>query len=234
MNKNDYTLSRKIYPYCTISKYIKKAKLLGYNDLKIVFSFLNARLLVSLLLFIFLFLIVDFNLVLAPIITILFYIGFGYYMFDYRIQKRARNLERDAIYFFEVLTLTLESGKSLVQGLKLTVANIDNELSKEFASTLREVDYGKSFHEALTDFRMRMPSDIIQNVILNIAEAYNSGGNITNTLRKQVSYIQNKRVMEIKSVINKIPIKISVVSVFLFIPLILLMILAPVILEYFG
>lgn len=234
MNKNNYTLARKIYLHKTISKYTKKARLLGYKDLKVVFSFLNARLLISLLLFVYFFITVDLNYVVAPIVTILFYVCFSYFVFDYRIDKRAKSLEKDAIYFFEVLTLTLESGKNLVQGLKLTIDNVDGELSKEFANTIREIDYGKSFHDAFTDLRMRMPSDIIQNVILNITEAYSSGGNITSTLRKQVDYIQNKRVMDIKAVINKIPIKISVVSVFLFIPLVLLLILAPVILEYFG
>ena len=233
MNKNDYALARRIYRFKTISKYMRKAKLLGYQDLKVVISFLNVRLLISLLLFGYFFIFFDLNYIVALLIMLIFYYGFSYYMFDYRIKKRAKNLEKDAIYFFEVLALSLEAGKSLIQGLRLTVSSVDSELSNEFANIIREIDYGKSFHDALTDLRLRMPSDIIQNVILNITEAYISGGDITSTLRKQVDYIQNKRVMDIKAVINQIPIKISVVSVFLFIPLVLLLILAPVILEYF-
>lgn len=234
MNKNDYALARRIYRFQTISKYKKKAEMLGYKDLKVVIRFLNSRLLISLLLFSYFFIFSDWNYMVAPVITITFYYAFPYYMFDYHIQKRAKSLEKDAIYFFEVLTLSLEAGKNLIQGLKLTVSSVDNELSKEFANTIREIDYGKGFHEALTDLRMRMPSDIIQNVILNLTEAYSSGGDITSTLRKQVDYIQNKRVMDIKAVINQIPIKVSVVSVFLFIPLVLLLILAPVILNLLG
>lgn len=233
MKKNDYALARRIYPYQTICKYTKKAKFLGYKDIKVVFSFLNARLLISLLLFSYFFIVSDWNYIVAPLITILFHYFFSYFIFDYHIQKRAKNLEKDGIYFFEVLTLSLEAGKSLVQGLKLTVSSVDSELSNEFKKTLREIDYGKSFHDAFKDLRTRIPSDMIQNVILNITEAYSSGGNITSTLRKQVDFIQNKRVMDIKTVINQIPIKISVVSVFLFIPLVLLLILAPIILEYF-
>lgn len=233
MNKNSYALARRIYRYQTISKYVKKARLLGYKDEKIVFHFLNTRLLISVLLFSYFFIFSDLNHVVAPVVTIVFYNAFSYFMFDYQIQKRARRLEKEAIYFFEVLTLSLEAGKSLIQGLKLTVSSVNNELSHEFASAIREMDYGKSFHDALTDFRNRIPSDSIQNVILNITEAYTSGSDITNALRNQVDYIQNKRVMDIKATINQIPIKISVVSVFLFIPLILLLILAPVILEYF-
>lgn len=233
MDKNNYLLARRFYRFKTISKYMKKAKMLGYKDLKVVISFLNTRVLIDLLLVGYFLIFSKLNFIIALLIIILFHYGFSYYMFDYRIQKRAKSLEKDAIYFFEVLTLSLDAGKSLVQGLKLTVANVESELAKEFSVALREMDYGKSFHDALTDLRMRMPSDIIQNVILNIVEAYESGVDITKALRKQVDYIQNKRVMDIKSVINQMPIKISVVSVFLFIPLVLLLILAPVILEYF-
>lgn len=233
MDRNNYILARKIYSVKTLSNYMNKAKMLGYKDLKVVISFLNARLLIEFLLVGYFLVFSSLNNIIALLVIVLLHYGFSYYMFDYRIERRAKNLEKDAIYFFEVLTLSLDAGKSLVQGLKLTVDNVDNELSNEFMASIREMDYGKSFHDSLTDLRMRMPSDIIQNVILNIMEAYESGVDITKTLRKQVDYIQNKRVMDIKAVINQMPIKISVVSVFLFIPLVLLLILAPVILEYF-
>lgn len=235
MKKDMYLLSRKIYRYQTITNYQRKAEQLGYSKIdKFVFSFLNARLGFSILLFCFTFLIWNNNPILAFLTAILFYYGFTYYLFDYRISKRARKLEKEAIYFFEVFALSLESGKSLIQGLKLTVSNVDNELSKEIGKSIREIDYGKSLPEAFTDLRVRIPSNIVQNVMLNIVEAYTSGGNIVITLRKQIDFIQNKRITDLKTEMNKIPIKISIVSVFLFIPLILLLILAPVILEYFG
>ena len=41
-------------------------------------------------------------------------------------------------------------------------------------------------------------------------------------------------LLEVKARISKVPIKISVISVFFFIPLILLIILGPVILGYIG
>lgn len=234
MKRQEHLLARRLYRYSTISKYQKKARLLGYQDCDtFVFSFLNARLIISILLFGYFFITSDWNYIIAPLITILFYFVFSYYIFDYRIHKRARKLEKEAIYFFEILTLSLESGKTLIQGLRLTGANIDSELALEIKQTIKEIDYGKSFYEAFTDLRRRIPSDSIQNVILNLTEAYDSGGNITATLRRQVDFIQNKRVMDLKQQMNQIPIKISVVSVFLFIPLILLLILAPVILEYF-
>lgn len=235
MKKDMHLLSRKIYRYQTITYYQRKAQLLGYQEVdKFVFSFLNARLGFSILLLCLNFLLWNDNYIVAPFITIFFYYGFTYYLFDYRISKRTQKLEKEAIYFFEIFALSLESGKSLIQGLKLTVSNIDSELSKEIGKSVREMDYGKSLPEAFMDLRRRIPSNIVQNVMLNIVEAYTSGGNIVITLRKQIDFIQNKRVADLKTEMNKIPIKISIVSVFLFIPLILLLILTPVILEYFG
>jgi len=229
--KNDFIYY--IYRLKTIDKYKNKQKLLGYSDRNIN-TFLYNRLLISIIVFLITLIILNFNIIITSIITIVFYNLFSYYSYDYQISKRAKNLEKDAIYFFEILTLSIESGKNLIESMKVTIKNIDNELSNEFKTTLKELEYGKSFHDSFTDLKNRIPSDNIQNVILNIIEAYTSGGNITSTLRKQINFIQNKRVMDIKSKINQIPIKISVVSVFLFIPLILLIVLAPVILEYFG
>ena len=128
----NYDLERKIYRYKTITKYQEKAKMLGYQDTsKVVFSFLNKRLLFTFLLFCFVLLFSSYSYLVAPIVSILFYNLYAYFYFDYRIIERGKSLERDAIYFFEVLTLSLESGKTLVQSLKLTTSCIDSELSNE-------------------------------------------------------------------------------------------------------
>ena len=45
------------------------------------------------------------------------------------------------------------------------------------------------------------------------------------TMYNQVDYLRERRKMEVKALISKVPTKISVISVFFFIPLILLIIL---------
>ena len=50
----------------------------------------------------------------------------------------------------------------------------------------------------------------------------------------QVDYLREKRIMEVKSKMSKIPTKISIISVFFFVPLILLIILGPAVLSYLG
>ena len=82
---------------------------------------------------------------------------------------------------------------------------------------------------------MRIPSDTINNVILNITQSSIFGNSILESLNNQLDYLKEKRLLEIKAEITKLPTKISVISVLFFIPIMLLIILAPVLLEFiFG
>ena len=147
---------------------------------------------------------------------------------------RSKRLDNEAIYFFEVLTLSLQTGRNLAEAISMTTNSIDSELSNEFKEALRETKYGKSLTESLNDMQKYIPSDNINNIILSLTQANMYGSSIIDTMQNQVDYLREKRIMEVKSAISKIPVKISVISVFFFIPLILLIILGPVLLNYLG
>ena len=59
------------------------------------------------------------------------------------------------------------------------------------------------------------------------------GNSIIDNLYSQIDYLREKRKLEVKGRISKVPIYISVISVLFFVPLLLLIILGPVILNYF-
>ena len=50
----------------------------------------------------------------------------------------------------------------------------------------------------------------------------------------KIDYLREKRKMEVKAKIAKLPVKISVISVIFFVPLMLLIILGPIILSYIS
>ena len=99
---------------------------------------------------------------------------------------------------------------------------------------LLETKFGKSLTESLVDMQKNIPSDNINNIILALTQANIYGSSIIETMYNQIDYLREKRKMEVKSAISKVPTKISIVSVFFFIPLILLIILGPVIVKYIG
>ena len=222
-----------IYRDKTIKNIEKKIRLLGVNVKYNAISFMNLRILSSIILFFVVLYLVDFGYIVAPIIVYLYYTFLPNLYFDSKIKKRSRELDYDAMYFFEILALSLESGKNLITALKSTSNSIDSSLSLEFREVIREVDLGKSLDEALDDLKTRIPSSTVNNIILNIRESNLFGNNIIDTLYNQIDYIREKLVLEQRAYIAKLPLKISIISVIFFIPLLLLLILGPVILNYF-
>ncbi len=230
MMRKEFPLARKVYTKKSIEKTKSKVEMLGiYNKIDPI-VFLNIRLITTIILFfVLLYLVPDYGYIYAPLMSVLYYLGIYYIVIDYRIKKRISKLEAEAVNFFEVLTLSVETGRDLKSALEITCDNIDSELSNEFKKTLNEMNYSKSLDEALDDMRKRIPSDNINNIILNISQTNIFGGNIIDTMYNQIDFLADKRIQSIRGQIGKLPIKISILSVIFFIPLMLLIVLGPII-----
>ena len=229
--KKERRLVYKIYQKKTIERIESKIKLLGINCNYNVIDLLNLRLLASVIIFIFLLVFTKQGYLWAPIATVIFYIASEKIVLDYQIKIRTKKLEDEATFFFEVLGLTLESGRNLKAALDMTAKNINSELSSEFKKTLGEIKLGKSFTESLESMKERIPSDSINNIILSLMQSSVYGSSITESLNNQLEYIREKKLLAVKAEITKLPTKISVISVVFFIPIMLLVILSPVIVE---
>ena len=227
-------ISKNIYSKYSLNDIESRMRLLGKNSRDEVLKFLNIRLITSILIFFVILYFVDWGYILGPIFIILYYIFLPNITIDRKIKKRREKLENEAMYFFEILSLSLESGNNLYNAIKVTSDNIDSELSEEFKKMMIDIEYGKSFDEAITNMKERIPSDTINNILLNIRESNMFGNSIIGTLNNQLDYLRESKILETKAYISKIPIKISVISVVFFIPLLLLLILGPVLINYLG
>lgn len=221
----------KIYRKKTIEKISKKCKFLGVNSKLSPYKFLNYRLTLTIVTFIIFFIFSSKGYIYAPILSIVMYFGCEYYL-DNKIKKRSEKLNYEAIFFFQVLVLTLESGKNLEGAIRLTCKSIESELSDEFKKTLNEIKLGKSLIDSLESMKSRIPSEEINTVLLNIKQSTIFGNNIIDSLNNQIEYLRDKKLLTIKSKINKMPMKISVVSVIFIIPIVLLLVLGPVIVNF--
>lgn len=232
MNKEE--LVRKIYSNKYVDRQIKKIKLLGNGNKINIYDLILARLISAIVLFIIIMYVFRYGYILAPCVVILYYFLFNKITLDDKLKKRTMKLESEAMHFFEVLTLSLETGRNLVESIDVTTSNVSGILSLEFKETIREVSFGKSLTEALTDMQLRIPSDTINNIILSLTESNLYGNSIIKNLYNQIDFLREKRIMEVKGRISKVPVLISVISVLFFIPLLLLLIIGPIILEYLG
>lgn len=223
-----------IYRQEDILKLEKKLKLFGISRKFSTDSFLNIRFFTTLSLFIFLFLFIDNGFIIGPILSLIYYYGFTYLLLDKPLKTRGITLEHDSFYYFEVLTLSLESGRNLELAIEASCEFIESEISHEFRETLYQIKFGKSLPEALDEMKARIPSDAVNNIIANVMQSSVFGNSILDTLYNQLDFLREKRVMDIKAEISKIPTKISALSVIFFVPLILLLIIAPLVIDYIA
>lgn len=226
--------TRSIYSKRQIKRINDKINLLGVSSKYSTLSFLNIRLITSIMIFLLILINYKYGYIFSIVITILYYYFFEKVLLDAKINERRRKLDIEAIYFFEVLTLSLQTGRNLAEAISITINSVDSELSLEFKEALRQTKFGKSLSESLTDMQGKIPSDNINNIILALTQANIYGSSIIDTMYNQVDYLREKRKMEVKAMISKVPTKISIISVFFFIPLILLIILGPALITYIG
>lgn len=230
--KKKKSFINRIYRQKDIEKINSKIEQFGVSKKFTTEYFMNFRLLTSIMIFLISFFTIDNGPILSPIITVLWYILVNYFMIDLPLRKRERKLNNESYYYFEVLTLALESGRNLENAIKMACKYIDSEISSEFKETLKQVNYGKSLAESLSLMSNRIPSLTINNIILNMQQSNLFGNSIIETMYNQLDFLKDKQIMDIKAQINKIPNKISIFSVLFFIPLILLIILGPVLIEF--
>lgn len=234
MARKKHQMVRKIYRECDIVKYDAEIEMLGNEARFDSITFLNARLLTTMIVFLLVLYNTKVGYIYAPFVSILYYYLFHYFLLSRPLKKRAKRLDHQALYFFEILTLTLESGRNLENSLEVTCFNVDSEISNEFRRALFDMKFGKTLIEALEDMKRRIPSETINNIILNITQTDVFGSSILDTMYNQIDFLRDKQVLEIKGEINKIPNKISVISVLFIVPLILLLILGPFFISFLG
>jgi tight adherence protein C len=230
MNRQEFI--KKIYSKSYIDKIIKKVNLLGYSDNTDPYNFLISRLISLVLVFCICLYAFSYGYLIAPIATVIYYNLYNEIFLNNKIKKRNIILEKEAMHFFEVLTLSLETGRNLSEAIDVTTNSVEGILSLEFKESIREVSFGKSLSEALNDMQERIPSDTINNVILSLTQSNLYGNSIIENLYTQIDYLREKRKLEVKGRISKVPVLISVISVLFFVPLLLIIILGPVLLEF--
>ena len=143
MNSSENRIIRKIYRSQDIENIEEKIKMLGDAKLDPV-MFINIRLITSLVVFIAVLYISKMGYILAPFIALGYYYLYYFVLIQLPLKNRIRRLDNEALHFFEILTLTLESGRNLEKSLEVTISNVNSELSNEFKRVLFEMKFGKS------------------------------------------------------------------------------------------
>ena len=150
--KNDNSL-RSLYSKKVLNKIDEKINLLGVSSRVSTLTFLNIRLITMIVLGIVVFVSFDYGYVYVPFVMIIYYILFEKIFLNRKIKKRTEKLNSEAIYFFEVLTLSLQTGRNLNEAISVTINSVDGELSLEFKEAIRQTGYlGEQFEVLLKKY----------------------------------------------------------------------------------
>lgn len=222
------SVSEKLYLKSTIKRINYKVRLI---DSKInIYIFLNLRLFISLVIF-GLTIYLTKNVLLALLLIVPLYIIIEYFVFDTKIKKRNELLEQELVFYLDMLIISYSATLNFKKALEITTENVDSNISKEFKKVLKEINLGKTSNEALTNMINRIDSNNIKNILFNIKETITYGNNPLSILKEQREYLNKVILINAKYHISKLPLKIITILVLLFIPLIILFLFAPIIID---
>ena len=214
------------YPSSSINRIKNKIYSYGSNYKLDIETFILIRLVLTIFIGIMIF-IVSNSVIITVISMIITYILDEVIILDIRYDRRKREVEEDAIYYFELLTITLNKVGSLKSSIELTSSKIDNSISYEFKQMLKNVDKGNSIADAINMMMKYIPSEIVNSALITLKEGYELGNPINDTLNEIVIFLKDKRVYNVKNEINVFPIKFTIITFFVFIPIIVLIVVLP-------
>lgn len=178
-----------------------KANILEFNS-----KFFKFKLKSHLIPFLYIFFATFFALILLIVTkTFLFFIfmyGFLYYMPSFIVELVKRNrrikIEKQLISALIFIGNAMKSGLDIVQGLELSLYNLDDPIREEFENVLKEYHLGSKLEEALLNMKNRVKSMAIDTFVTSIIIQRETGGNVTKIISQIVSSIRETQKLENK------------------------------------
>ncbi len=150
----------------------------------------------------------------------------------YQIRERERAVERSLPDFLDMLTFTVEAGLGLVPALDRVCSGMSGVLGEEMQQALVQIELGFSRREALKGFADRIPSSDVEHFVEAILISERLGTSLARTLRVQSNLLRTRRRQRAEVKAQTAPIRIIPALVFFFLPSLLLIYLAPPIINF--
>jgi len=167
--------------------------------------------------------------VLSGLILLIFLVPILY--LKHQIRVRIRSIEKSLPDFLDILTLVIEAGLGFIPALKRTSGSISGVLRGEIEGVLIRMDLGFSRQEALREMTNRVPYSNLHQFVEAIIVSERLGTSLAKTLRVQAKMLRTRRWQRAETKAQTAPIRIIPALVFFFLPSLLLIYLAPPILN---
>ncbi|MBU2982979.1 type II secretion system F family protein [Lentibacter algarum] len=169
--------------------------------------------------------------------TILYIIGPGAvgYMFPKywvtkRMQTRAENITNGFPDSLDMLLVCVEAGQSMEQAILRVAAEVRPscaDLADEFDIVANEMKAGKDKTTVLNDMGERCGSQDISSFVTVLNQSQSFGTPISDALRVYSAEMRDKRVMRAEEAANKLPTKMTLATMMLTVPPLLIILVGP-------
>lgn len=212
----------RIYPESVIKKYQSKINTLGSSTIIDVYTFLLSRLLLEIILFILLVLIPKYGLIISTITVVFIHFLYEDILITSKIMNREERLDKDALEFFNLLSLGLKSNASIYNVFLTTSKVCNNTLSKEFLEGLKkdnmEVCYTYVYNHIpnqdlktyLEEMKLTKDKEDLYKVVTNLNQVLSA-----------------KKDTKEQNFLNKLPLKAITSTIIYLVLVLLLLLLAP-------
>ncbi len=148
------------------------------------------------------------------------------------ITRRRQEFDHSFNTFIDMLALAVNAGMNFENALFSTTDKFHGVLREEFKIVQYEMNYGRSLDDSLNNMNKRIDSSDLKRFTTAIKQAKQLGTPLTNVLEIQSQLILTNRIQRAEELSRTASIKISIPLVFFIFPALLILYLAPAILQF--
>ena len=160
--------------------------------------------------------------------------GAGYYLPQYWVQKRVAKRQEEITQGFpdalDMLLVCVEAGQSLDQAITRVAHELQASypaLADEFMVVSYEMKAGKDKITVLNDMGERCGVQDVASFVTVLVQSASFGTSIAEALRVYAGEMRDKRVMRAEEAANKLPTKMTLATMMLTVPPLLIILVGP-------
>jgi tight adherence protein C len=151
-----------------------------------------------------------------------------------QVESREESILRQLPDVMDLLVICMEAGLGFTSAVARTVANIDGEISDEFALALAEMRVGASRSDALAGLADRVQIPEVRSFVMAIRQADQFGISVSTVLRDQAEDMRVTRRQIAQEKAMKAPVKMLIPMVFCIFPPMFIIVIGPAALSITG
>ena len=152
------------------------------------------------------------------------------YWITRRIAERKEEIEQGFPDSLDMMLVCVEAGQSLDQAIVRVAAELKAsfpQLAFEFDIVAQEMKAGKDKEKVLRDMGTRCGVQDISSFVTVMIQSAAFGTSIAEALRVYASEMRDKRVMRAEEAANKLPVKMTLATMMLTVPPLLIILVGP-------